>query len=208
MQLLRPIAFLLGLATAGLASAAPADLGTWNTAGDVVVDSATAVRLTTAAVESGETPLGSGSALQFYELEPALQLAPGALPADSFEGSGLFLRFDHGQPLQVSFDWTLTTTGFDADYRDRGFVALGGQLIAPLGQAQATPVSGRFSLLLQPGSHALAFGVLDVNAVDGVSTLSIGQFSVSAVPEPGTWALWLAGASGLLAWRRRASTRR
>lgn len=203
MHLLRPIPFLFGLATAGLASAAPADLGTWNTAGDVVVDSATAVRLSTAAVESGEMPLGSGSALQFYELEPALQLQPGALPADSFEGSGLFLHFDPVQPLRVSFDWTLSTTGFDADYRDRGFVALDGQLIDALGEAQAAPVAGRFSLLLQPGSHALAFGVLDVNAVDGVSTLSIDHFSVSAVPEPGTWALWLAGASGLLAWRRR-----
>lgn len=207
MNLTRASFLLLAALGAGLATLparAAGSLADWTAAGDVVIDAPGSARLSTAALASGEQPLGLQDALLFDALEPALLLAPGALPGDSYEGSGLVQRLDSSTGLRLSFDWSLSTTGFDADYRDRAFVALDGQLLPTLGEAAATPVAGRFSLELGTGSHTVAFGLLDIDATDGLSTLSISNFSVSPVPEPASWALMAGGLAlcGVAARRR------
>jgi len=196
------LAALVGGLWAASASAAPisADLAQWTSAGDVSVGSATSARITTAAVESGEQPAGASGALLFYELEPALALAPGLLPADTIEGSGLQFSFSAPGATTISFAWTMGTALFDADYLDRAFVVIDGSLFQSLADVALTAVNGRFSHTFGAGEHALAFGILDVNSTDLVSTLDISDFRVSSaaeVPEPGTWALMLAGIAGL-----------
>jgi MYXO-CTERM domain-containing protein len=192
----------LGLAAAP-ARAQSADLTAWVSAGDVVVDSSRSARLTTAAVESGETPIGASSALLYFDLEPALRVAAGTFPGDTFEGSGLQLSFDTLTDTTINFRWTLSTDGYNAAYADRGFVVIDGTVITALGPVGAAPVSGLFSHTFGAGSHALAFGVLDVNSTDLVSTLAVTNFNVSAVPEPASGGLALLGLGGVAALARR-----
>ena len=196
------IGVALGLAAAP-ARAQSADLTAWISAGDVVVDSSSSARLTTAAVDSGETPIGASSALLYFDLEPALRVAAGTFPADTFEGSGLQLSFNAVAATTISFNWTLSTQAYDAAYADRGFVVIDGTVLTALGPVGAATVSGRFSHTFGAGSHALAFGVLDVNSTDLVSTLAVSNFNVSAVPEPASSALALLGLGGVAALARR-----
>jgi len=180
-----------------------ADLYTWTAAGDVVVDAATTARLTTAYAD--EAPLSAGSALLFDELETALSLAPGGLAADTLEGSGLQLSFAAAAGTTLRFDWQLSTVDFDANQADRAFVLIDGGLLVSLGTVTASTVAGQFShQFTGAGNHALAIVVMDVTAADRVSTLTVSNLQVSAVPEPGQWALMLAGLVGLMAAGRRA----
>ena len=192
----------LGFAAAP-ARAQSADLTTWVNAGDVVIDSGSGARLTTAAVDSGETPIGASSALLYFDLEPALRVALGTFPGDTFEGSGLQLSFNAVATTTISFDWSLSTQAYDAGYADRGFVVIDGAVLIALGSVGAAPVSGLFSHTFGAGSHALAFGVLDVNSTDLVSTLALTNFNVSAVPEPASNGLALLGLVGVAALARR-----
>lgn len=181
-------------ALAPLAQAQSANLADWTAAGSVTVTS------------PGQATLGNGTgALLYDDLEAALAIRTGTLAADTFEGSGLALSFTVGAPVSISFNWLLASTEpFDAGFADRGFVVLDGVLLRPLGALAADPVSGSFSVTFTAaGSHALAIGLVDVNDTTGDSTLTLSQFSVSAVPEPAHWALLLAGAAGLGAWARR-----
>lgn len=204
---------ILGALVAGLwattAAAAPvpsADLAQWNRAGDVSVGSSTSARITTAALESGEQPASASGALLFFDLEPALSMAPGILPADTIEGSGLQFSFSALTDTTVSFAWSLSTALFDPGFIDRAFVVIDGGLFASLSDVAETMVQGQFSYTFGAGDHSLAFGIMDVNSSDLVSTLDISGFSVGAateVPEPGTWALMVAGIAGLAGFARR-----
>lgn len=201
------------LALAGQSQAQSANFNTWTAAGDVLVGSATAARLSTANLDLDETRLSGSSALQFDALELALGLAAGTLAADTFEGSGLALNFSVAAASTLSFNWTLASSDtFDAGFADRSFMVVDGSQILPLGTLAAGPVGGSVNITFSTlGSHALAFVVMDVNDATGVSTLSLSDLSVSAVPEPASWALLLSGAAGvagvarirLLAQRRR-----
>ena len=196
------VASLLCLACATPVLAQSADLNNWTRAGDVLVTSASSATLTTA--YSDESPLSAGSALLFNELETALLLLAGSLPADTFEGAGLQQGFDAAAGSTVRFDWQLSTSAFNAGQADRAFVLVDGQQLLALGTAAAGVVSGQFShSFASAGSHALAILVMDVNTTDGVSTLGVSGFSVSAVPEPGQWALVVTGLAGLGALLRR-----
>ena len=206
----RTLVLIAGLVAATTGSMAHADTLTgWTTVGDVLLNSDGSALITTAAVDSGETPASGSSALLFDALEPALQLAPGALPGDSYEGSGLLLQTQLAAPVRISFNWTLSTDSFDAGYRDRAFVAVDGQLVGELGEVQPFALNGSYSLTLSAGSHSVALGLFDVNSTDLVSRLAISGLTVSPVPEPGTYALMLGGLAGvaLAAGRRRPSGR-
>lgn len=195
--LLRAALAAMALA-AGSAMAQSADLSTWTRVGDAAA-TAGSVSLSTAAVESGETPLFGGNALFFTDLEPAMGTA---FDGDSFEGSGVFTRFSAAAGTRVSVNWSLATTGFDAGFADRAYAVIDGTAVAIATVAAVTQTGSFAHTFTTGGTHTLGFAVLDVNDVSGVSTLGISGLTVSAVPEPGTWALLLGGL-GLVAGRAR-----
>lgn len=201
--LMAGLAAALCAVLAAPALAQSADLQTWTAAGDVAVDNAGAARLTTAYID--ENPLSAGSALLFDELEIALALPAGSLADDTIEGSGIQHSFVAVAGTTLRFDWQLSTVDFDQHQADRAFVLIDGGLLAPLGTVAAGAVVGHFShSFADAGHHALAIVVMDVTAADRVSILSISGFNVSAVPEPGQWALLLAGLTGVAASARRS----
>lgn len=198
-------------AAALLLSASPAlaqssDLASWMAAGDVLPGNGlSAATLSTASIDSGETPLSGQSAKLYYELEPALGLAIGSLAADTFEGSGLAQAFTVTTPTRVRFDWVLAShEAFDAGLADRAMVFVDGSELRPLGELAASPVGGSFEITFSvPGSHSLAVVLMDVNDTAGLSTLALSGFEVSAIPEPASYALLLLGLGLLGGLRRR-----
>lgn len=175
------------------ASAAPVDLSTWLAFGDTQVASTTA-RITTAFTD--ESPL-AGGAVDITQLESQLNAAPGALGLNAYEGSALSQSFSFAASTRLSFNWTLATDVFDAGFADLAFVLVDGSLLLPLANVTAAALSGAFNYTFGAGSHSLAFGVVDVNDVTGVSTLNVSNLNLAAVgnavPEPGSLALMLAG---------------
>ncbi len=198
------------LATALLATTLPTlaqstDLRTWAASGDVTA-SANSATLTTAAIDSGESPLSAQSALYIDALEAALALPSGALGLDAWEGSALYSSFNAAAGTRLTLDWTLSTTGFDSAFADRAFAVIDGSTVALIAQVAATPLAGSFShIFASSGAHTLALGVLDINDVTAVSSFTVSGLQVSAVPEPGEWALLIGGLLVLpwLARRRR-----
>lgn len=206
---IKPLLFAAALfSAAGAASAQSANLLNWTHAGDTLLTLTNPpnVTLTTAAALSGETPFGPNSALEFFELEPALALAAGALPGDTFEGSGVAQSFTGVAGSTISFSWELRTENYNAGFADRAFVVIDGSTVLPLATVSASILTGSFSHTFESaGAHSLAIVVMDVNDYIGVSTLGVYQVAVSVVPEPATWALMLGGvaAMGSLVRRRR-----
>jgi len=145
----------------------------------------------------------------YDKLAAALSLPAGALAADTIEGSGLRQSFVAAAGTTVQFSWQLSTVNFDAGEADRAFVLVDGSTLIALDTVAAQVVSGQFSYsFASAGSHDLAVLVMDVNSADRVSTLTLSNFSVAVVPEPGQWALSLLGLASLgglgLLRRRRA----
>ena len=208
---MNPKHLLSGLAALLTVAATPAlaqstDLSGWTAAGDVVVDSTSAARLTTAYQDtfSNEGTISAGSARLYFDLETELGLPSGVLAADTFEGSGLRQSFVAAAGATVQFSWQLSTVNFDAGEADRAFVLVDGSTLIELGTVASQAVSGQFShSFALAGTHDLAVLVMDVNTADRVSTLTLSNFNVTAVPEPGQWALWMAGLGGLGLLRRR-----
>lgn len=175
-------------------------LADWQALGDVGRGPTTAT-LSTAAVESGESPLSGHSALIWFELEPALGDAI-HLGADTYEGSALRSSFVSTAGSTLAFSWTLATVDHDPGFADRAFVVVDG-VVQTLATATSSPATGYFSQTFQSaGLHTFAVGVVDVNDFTGMSTLAIEGWQVSAVPEPAALPLMLAGL-GAVFWARR-----
>lgn len=192
---------MLALAAALPVAAQSSDLSTWTRYGDVSAV-ATGATLTTAAVESGETPGSAQSALIYYELESALGVS---FDADTYEGSALGTSFAALAGTQVTVNWTLSADDFDAGFADRAYVIVDGN-VQTLAVTQGLAFGGTFSHTFSTGgTHSLTFAVLDVNDFIAVSRLTLSDVTVTAVPEPGTYALLLAGLGlvGAVARRRR-----
>jgi hypothetical protein len=194
----------LAAATGPLASPAWAqstNLTDWAKLGDAVV---TASSATLSTAFSDESPASGTGALDYTAFEPALGLAYDSLGAgDTWDGSALQHSFTAAANTTVSFSWSLSTTGFDAAFADRAFVVVGGSVLA-LGTVAASTVGGSFShTFANAGNQALAFGVVDVGDVVGVSILTVSGLAVSPVPEPMSVALLLAGLGALGASARR-----
>lgn len=207
------------LAAASLAmlaggAAAQADTGSlagWTVLGDVVAQ-AGAIVLTTAYAEPGDPDqpfnLSGTSAADIALVEAAAGLAAYALdlpePEYGREGSLVTQSFSvaAGDTLRYSFTFSTLEDSFE----DHAFVVIDGQV-----QTLATrsfpglPQAGHEYTFTSAGVATLSFGVVDTGDYLGVSTLSISGLSVTAVPEPATTALWLAGLGlvGAVARRRR-----
>jgi hypothetical protein len=193
------IAAALALAAALPAAAQSTDLGRWTALGDVLTTGPHAT-LTTAAGASGEATASATSALPWFALETALGLA---LDADTYEGSALFTRFDAAAGTSVQMAWALSTLDTDLAFADRAYAIVDG-VVSPLAQVGSGAQAGTFAHVFAiGGSHTLGFAVLDVNDVTGLSQLDLGPLTVTAVPEPGSWALLLAGVAGVGALARR-----
>jgi hypothetical protein len=170
--------------------------------------------------------LGSNPATGVAALNGALGLAPGALDTLKIAGdtgnvvigSAIQQSFTASAGSQLSFNWNfLSDETSNHAGNDFAFVLIDGSLqrIANTFSASGpTPTvftneTGyhTFSTVLSSGgAHTIAFGVVDVTDGLGASAVLIDNVRVAAVPEPGSFALMLAGlvmAAGVIRTRTR-----
>ena len=160
------------------------------TLGDVVISGGTAT-ITTAG--PGEGPLSGTDALWIDDLELGLALPSYSLGMDAYEGSAFTKSGSAIAGSTFSFNWTLQTDAFDAGYADRAFAVINGNVFTVASVAAGT-LAGTFShTFATSGLYSVSVGVVDVNDVTGNSRLSVSNMNVTAVPEPETYALMLAG---------------
>lgn len=214
---------LLGAAALCAAGMAPAmaqnttfDNGTfvgglsgWAKTGDVSVNPAGSAVLSTAFIDEFFNFSGI-SAVDVSDLEFFTGLNAGTLINNGGqEGSALKRSFDvlAGDSIDVAFTFGLATLDADAAaFNDFAFMAVNGQFVKVASLTDGV-LAGNFNYTFQTGGSAeLAFGVVDVNDVTGVSYFILDNIQVTAVPEPETYAMLLAGLAlmGGMARRRKA----
>lgn len=205
----------LGLALAVVSAQAQVGTGTlagWTSVGDVATQ-AGSLWLSTAYVDGvADEPgnLSGVSAVDITAVESAAGLAPYSLdlaPDDyGTEGSLAAQSFGVAAGQLLRFEWSFGSA--ETSFADHAFVVLNGQVLTLATRSQPGAASQVFSQPLGPaGLVSIAFGVIDTQDVTGVSTLRISDLQVSAVPEPASAALLLAGVAGLAGLLRRRRRR-
>ncbi len=208
---------LIAAATLALlagSAAAQADTGSlagWAVLGDAVAQNGALV-LTTAYAEPGDPDqpfnLSGVSAADIALVEAAAGVAAYALdlpePEYGREGSVVAQSFAVAAGDTLRFSWSFGT--LEDQFQDHAFVVIDGQVVTLATAGAPGLATQTFEYgFATAGTATLALGVIDTGDVLGVSTLSVSSLSVTAVPEPATLALWLAGLGlvGVAARRRR-----
>lgn len=203
-------ALALSAASSAHALAGSGSLTGWNSFGDVVAQSGT-LSLTTAYVDGLDDESGNLSgrpALLVDALEGGAGLVPYTLDLSAseyaVEGSLLQQSFAVSAGQTMSFSWSFASA--DTLNLDHAFALVNGQLFTLATSAQpGNAVQGFSYTFSQTGSASLVLGVVDTVDVDGVSRLDISDLQISAVPEPASIAMLLAGLGtvGFMTRRRR-----
>jgi len=202
------------IGNAAHAQATTDSLTGWSVYGDVVTQSG-AITLTTAYLDGDSdqpSNLSGTSAVDIGTLESAAGVGLYGLDLSAektgIEGSLIGQSFAATAGQTLSFDWSFST--LDTLFQDRAFVVIDGEVITLATLSTPGAATQTFShTFAQSGNTTLSFGVIDTVDVLGVSSLSVSKLQlVSAVPEPATTAMMLAGLAlvGVVA-RRRMRTR-
>jgi hypothetical protein len=186
-------------------------LNGWVSLGDVVAQGG-ALSLTTSFRDGAADQLGNlsgNSAVEVNVIEPAAGLPGYALDLSAtdygVEGALLRQSFAVAAGQTLSFSWNFSSA--DSFALDHAFAVVNGQLFTLATTAQPGGASQSFSYTFgQAGTASFALGVIDTQDGTGVSRLNVSNLQISAVPEPGSWVLMLAGlgAVGALVRRRRS----
>ncbi len=190
------LALLAGTAQAQVSTAS---LAGWTVLGDVVAQAGRLV-LTTAYAQPGDADqpfnLSGNPAVDVAVLEAAAGVPAYALdlpePEYAREGSLVRQSFAVSAGDTLSFNFSFTT--LEDLFQDRAFVVLNGQVLTLATRSAPGVPDTLFSYTFaSAGMATLSVGVVDTGDFYGVSTLSVGNLGVTAVPEPATWAMWLGG---------------
>lgn len=208
-------------------------LANWTLLGDVSTFSGYGVMTTASSTEGDDFPMPNGAAnlsgnnpveanVGPAGIEAFVGMANGALDLSALsqatEGSAIKRSFDVKAGDKLSIDWLLATNdtgvGFGLDY---GFAVIDGHFISMASANDAnTPFADPYPWSTTPGhleytfqhsgNISVAFGVVDVGDYIASTAFGIDQVTLTAaVPEPGTYALLMAGLGlvGGIARRRR-----
>ena len=202
-----------------------AGLAGWTASGNVAVDS-TAAYGPPAGGLAAQALMGTAASTSFLfggsvVGASAMDLFTG-LPAGSFAGMGgvvgsaLAQSFSSNAGDRLSFSWKLMSNEpQNSPANDTAFMVLDGVLTtlttvqtAVLLGFSASPLLDETAYTsfttgaLTVGNHRLSFGIIDVPDSLGASVLAVTGVNVTAVPEPGAWALMLAGLALLAGLQR------
>ena len=190
------------------AQSTTASLAGWTVTGDAV-STGGKISVTTAYFDEAGN-LSGNSAADATVVAPAAGVDITALDIGgefAYEGSLVSQSFTALAGQTLSFDWSFTT--LEDLYLDNAFVVINGALVNLATTAAPGLASQSWSYTFgSSGVVNLAFGVVDTGDYTGTSELTVGNLqlsTVTAVPEPATHALLLAGlgAVGAVAARRR-----
>lgn len=199
MQLhsLLSIAALTLAAGGAQAQASTGSLVGWTTRGDVV-SQAGAITVTTAFRDGAADQAGnlSGtSAVMYNVLANSAGVGFTALDIngeEATEGSLVKQSFSVLAGQQLSFSWSFST--LEDLFSDHAFAVVNGQVFTLATSLLPGSTSNLFQVTAaSSGTLTLSLGVVDTGDFNGVSSLSISGLQVTAVPEPGSYALLLAG---------------
>ena len=190
------------------AQATTGSLAGWTVTGDAV-STGGQISVTSAYFDEAGN-LSGNSAEDATVVAPAAGVAIDALDIGgeyAYEGSLVSQSFSALAGQTLSFDWSFTT--LETEFLDNAFVVINGTLVSLATTAAPGLASQTYSYTFaSSGSVAFSFGVVDTGDYTGTSELTVGNLklsTVTAVPEPATHALLLAGLGlvGAVAARRR-----
>lgn len=190
-----------------LATAAAQAHADWTLLGDAVVGGGM-LTMTTAFNGDSDAPfnISGNSAVWIDTLEAAAGVPFHTLDLPdepAYEGSLVTQTFTVQAGDRLSFFYWMETE--ETLFLDRAFLIIDHTTVFTLATRGTNPPLGSGFQFTFPtsGTVDVSFGVVDTGDFNGVSRLTVTQLAITPVPEPATWALWLAGAAGLRRLRQR-----